>query len=165
MKKLIQALLIFLVSILPVKADDPLVLDPIIDHLRFAMEDDKELQYSLKRCAGLFLASGTALHKLVEENHPDAQQYVDLGEELMEFLAKYQIIVLDSNDLTQEEFNKTYRKNIKEVQRMNRRYYTRMSDNFLTSGSITENDVPLGDDVFTCMGFHDQILGDQGANK
>ena len=110
MKKLILTLLIFLVSSLPVKADDPLVLDPIIDHLRLAMEDDKELQYSLKRCAGLFLASGTALHKLVEENHPDAQQYVDLGEELMEYLAKYQIIVLDSNELTQEEFNKTYRK-------------------------------------------------------
>ena len=79
----------------------------------------------------------------------------------MEYLAKYQIIVLDSNELTQEEFNKTYRKNIEEVQRMNRSYYARMSDNFSTSGTITENDVPLGDDVFTCMGFHEQIFGDQ----
>ena len=112
MKKLILTLLIFLVSSLPAKADDPLVLDPIIDHLRLAMEDDKELQYSLKRCAGLFLASGTALHKLVEENNPDAQKYVDLGEELMEYLAKYQIIVLDSNELTQEEFNKNIRLSI-----------------------------------------------------
>ena len=48
MKKLILALLIFLGSSLPVKADDPLVLNPIIDHLRLAMEDDKELEYSLK---------------------------------------------------------------------------------------------------------------------
>jgi len=159
MKKLILALLIFLVFILPVKADDPLVLDPIIDHLRLAMEDDKELQYSLKRCAGLFLASGTALHKLVED--PDAQQYVDLGEELMEYLAKYQIIVIDSSELTQEAFNKTYRKNIEEVQRMNRSYFARMSDNFSTSGTIIENDVPLGDDVFTCIGFHEQIFGNQ----
>jgi len=159
MKKLILALLIFLVFILPVKADDPLVLDPIIDHLRLAMEDDKELQYSLKRCAGLFLASGTALHKLVED--PDAQQYVDLGEELMEYLAKYQIIVIDSSELTQEAFNKTYRKNIEEVQRMNRSYYARISDNFSTSGTIIENDVPLGDDVFTCIGFHEQIFGNQ----
>ena len=159
MKKLILTLLIFLVSSLPVKADDPLVLDPIIDHLRLAMEDDKELQYSLKRCAGIFLASGTALHKLVED--PDAQQYVDLGEELMEYLAKYQIIVIDSSELTQEAFNKTYRKNIEEVQRMNRSYYARMSDNFSTSGTIIENDVPLGDDVFTCIGFHEQIFGDQ----
>jgi len=159
MKKLILALLIFLVFILPVKADDPLVLDPIIDHLRLAMEDDKELQYSLKRCAGLFLASGTALHKLVED--PDAQQYVDLGEELMEYLAKYQIIVIDSSELTQEAFNKTYRKNIEEVQRINRSYYARMSDNFSTSGTIIENDVPLGDDVFTCIGFHEQIFGNQ----
>ena len=63
MKKLILALLIFLGSSLPVKADDPLVLNPIIDHLRLAMEDDKELEYSLKRCSGLFLASGTALFK------------------------------------------------------------------------------------------------------
>ena len=161
MKKLILALLIFLGSILPVKADDPLVLDPIIDYLRLAMEDDKELEYSLKRCAGLFLASGTALHKLVEENHPDAQKYVDWGEELMEFLAKYQISVIDNNKLTQEQFNKTYRKNIEEVMRMNRSYYARMSDNFSTSGTITENDVPLGDDVFTCMGFHEQIFGNQ----
>jgi len=38
MKKLILTLLIFLVSSLPVKADDPLVLDPIIDHLRLAMK-------------------------------------------------------------------------------------------------------------------------------
>ena len=159
MKKLILTLLIFLVFILPVKADDPLVLDPIIDHLRLAMEDDKELQYSLKRCAGLFLASGTALHKLVED--PDAQQFVDLGEELMEYLAKYQIIVIDSSKLTQEAFNKTYRKNIEEVQRINRRYFARMSDNFSTSGTITENDEPLGDDVFTCIGFHEQIFGNQ----
>ena len=95
-------LLIFLGFSLPVSADDPLVLDPIIDHLRLAMEDDKELQYSFKRCAGLFLASGTALHKLVEENHPDAQQYVDLGEELMEYLAKYQICLLYTSDAADE---------------------------------------------------------------
>lgn len=161
MKKLILALLIFLVSISSIKAEDPLVADPIINHLRLAMEDDKELQYSLKRCAGLFLASGTALHKLVEENHPDAQQFVDLGEELMEYLAKYQIIVIDNSELTQESFNKTYSNNIEEVQRMNRSYYARMSDNFSTSGTIIENDVPLGDDVFTCIGFHEQILGNQ----
>jgi len=161
MKKPILALLIFLVSISSIKAEDPLVADPIINHLRLAMEDDKELQYSLKRCAGLFLASGTALHKLVEENHPDAQQFVDLGEELMEYLAKYQIIVIDSSELTQESFNKTYSNNIEEVQRMNKRYYARMSDNFSTSGTITENDEPLGDDVFTCMGFHEQIFGNQ----
>jgi len=161
MKKLILTLLIFLVSISSIKAEDPLVADPIINHLRLAMEDDKELQYSLKRCAGLFLASGTALHKLVEENHPDAQQFVDLGEELMEYLAKYQIIVIDSSELTQESFNKTYSNNIEEVQRMNKRYYARMSDNFSTSGTITENDEPLGDDVFTCMGFHEQIFGNQ----
>ena len=159
MKKLILALLIFLVSISSIKAEDPLVADPIINHLRLAMEDDKELQYSLKRCAGLFLASGTALHKLVED--PDAQQYVDLGEGLMEYLAKYQIIVIDSSELTQESFNKTYSNNIEEVQRMNRSYYARMSDNFSTSGTIIENDVPLGDDVFTCIGFHEQIFGDQ----
>ena len=159
MKKLILTLLIFLVSSLPVKADDPLVLDPIIDHLRLAMEDEKELEYSLKRCAGLFLASGTALHKLVED--PDAQQFVDLGEELMEYLAKYQIIVIDNSELTQEAFNKTYSNNIEEVQRMNRSYYARMSDNFSTSGTITENDEPLGDDVFTCLGFHEQIFGNQ----
>ena len=125
------------------------------------MEDDKELQYSLKRCAGLFLASGTALHKLVEENHPDAQQFVDLGEELMEYLAKYQIIVIDSSELTQEAFNKTYRKNIEEIQSMNRSYFARMSDNFSTSGMLIEDDGPLYDDVFTCLGFHEQIFGDQ----
>ena len=161
MKKLILALLIFLGSSLPVKADDPLVLDPIIDHLRLAMEDDKELQYSLKRCAGLFLASGTALHKLVEENHPDAQQFVDLGEELMEFLAKYQISVIDNNELTQEVFNKTYRNNIEEVQRMNKRYYARMSDNFSSTGYITENDQPLADEIFYCLGSHEQLIGEQ----
>jgi len=44
---------------------------------------------------------------------------------------------------------------------MNKRYYARMSDNFSTSGTITENDEPLGDDVFTCMGFHEQIFGNQ----
>ena len=161
MKKLILTLLIFLGSSLPVKADDPLVLDTIIDHLRLAMEDDKELQYSLKRCAGLFLASGTALHKLVEENHPDAQKYVDWGEELMEFLAKYQISVIDNNKLTQELFNKTYRKNIEEVMRMNRSYYARMSDNFSSTRYITENDQPLTDEVFHCLGFHEQLIGEQ----
>jgi len=80
---------------------------------------------------------------------------------LMEYLAKYQIIVIDSSELTQESFNKTYSNNIEEVQRMNKRYYARMSDNFSTSGTIIENDVPLGDDVFTCIGFHEQIFGDQ----
>ena len=158
MKKLILALLIFLVSISSIKAEDPLVADPIINHLRLAMEDDKELEYSLKRCAGLFLASGTALHKLVED--PDAQQFVDLGEELMEYLAKYQIIVIDSSELTQEAFNKTYRKNIEEVQRMNRRYYTRMSDNFSSTGCITKTDQPLAEEIFHCLRFHKQLIGD-----
>jgi len=44
---------------------------------------------------------------------------------------------------------------------MNKRYYARMSDNFSTSGTIIENDEPLGDDVFTCIGFHEQIFGNQ----
>ena len=160
MKKLILPLLIFLVFILPVKADDPLALDPIINHLKLAMEDDEELEYSLKRCAGLFLASGTALHQLVEENHPNSQQYVDFGEELMEYLAKYQITVIESNELTQEGFSKTYRSNIEEIQRMNRHYFYRMSDNFSTSGALIEGDGPLYDDVSTCLGFHEQIFGD-----
>jgi len=38
---------------------------------------------------------------------------------------------------------------------MNRSYYARTSDNFSTSGTITENDVPLGDDVSNCLGFHE----------
>ena len=53
------------------------------------MEDDKESIF--------FVISGFWKHQIVEENHPDAQQ--DLGEELMEYLAKYQIIVIDSSEL------------------------------------------------------------------
>ena len=161
MRKLLLTLLLCLVYILPVKADDPLVLDPIIDHLRAAMEDDRQMEYSLRRCAGLLLASGTALHQLVEKNHPDAQPYVDLGEELMEYLAKYQIIVMGNNELTQETFDKAYRSNVKEVMRMNRRAFARMKGNYSTYGTLIENDGPLTDEVFYCIGFHNQLLGEQ----
>lgn len=158
MKKLCLALLILLTFNSPIHAEDPLVADPILKHLQLAMEDDKHLEYSLKRCAGLFLASGTALHKLVEENHPDAQVYVDLGEDLMEFLAEYQIAVINESELTQDEFNKTYRSNIQEVQRMNKRYQSRMRKNFSTSGTLTEDDIPLANDVWHCLGFHEQLF-------
>ena len=122
MKKLLFSLFISLVFASPIHAEDPLVADPILKHLELAMEDDKHLEYSLKRCAGLFLATGTSLHKIVEENHPDAQVFVDFGENLMKFLAKYQITVINESELTQVEFDKTYRGNIEEVQRMNKRY-------------------------------------------
>ena len=158
MKKLFLTLLIFLISTSPINAEDPLVADPILKHLELAMEDDKHLEYSLKRCAGLFLASGTTLHKLVEENHPDAQVYVDLGEDLMEFLAKYQITVINESELTQVEFDKSYRGNIEEVQRMNKRYQSRMRKNFSTFGTLTEDDEPLSNDVWHCLGFHEQLF-------
>ena len=95
MKKILSTLFISLVFASSIHAEDPLVADPILKHLELAMEDDKHLKYSLKRCAGLFLATGTTLHKLVEENHPDAQVFVDFGENLMEFLAKYQITIIN----------------------------------------------------------------------
>ena len=122
MKKILSTLFISLVFASPIHAEDPLVADPILKHLELAMEDDKHLKYSLKRCAGLFLATGTTLHKLVEESHPDAQVFVDFGENLMKFLAKYQITIINESELTQVEFDKTYRGNIEEVQRMNKRY-------------------------------------------
>ena len=158
MKKLFLTLLIFLISTSPINAEDPLVADPILNHLKLAMEDDKHLEYSLKRCAGLFLATGTALHKPLEENHPDAQVYVDFGENLMEFLAKYQITVINESDLTQVEFDKTYRSNIEEVQRMNKRYQSRMRKNFSTFGTLTEDDESLANDVWHCLGFHEQLF-------
>ena len=158
MKKLLFSLFISLVFASPIHAEDPLVADPILKYLELEMEDDKHFEYSLKRCAGLFLASGTTLHKLVEENHPDAQVYVDLGEDLMEFLAKYQITVINESELTQDEFNKTYRSNIEEVQRMNKRYQSRMRKNFSTFGTLTEDDEPLANDVWHCLGFHEQLF-------
>ena len=158
MKKILSTLFISLVFASPINAEDPLVADPILKHLELAMEDDKHLKYSLKRCAGLFLATGTTLHKLVEENHPDAQVFVDFGENLMKFLAKYQITIISESELTQVEFDKTYRSNIEEVQRMNKRYQSRMRKNFSTFGTLTEDDEPLANDVWHCLGFHEQLF-------
>ena len=158
MKKILSTLFISLVFASPINAEDPLVADPILKHLELAMEDDKHLEYSLKRCAGLFLATGTTLHKIVEENHPDTQVFVDFGENLMKFLAKYQITVINESELTQVEFDKTYRGNIEEVQRMNKRYQSRMRKNFSTFGTLTEDDEPLSNDVWHCLGFHEQLF-------
>ena len=158
MKKILSTLFIPLVFASPIHAEDPLVADPILKHLELAMEDDKHLKYSLKRCAGLFLATGTTLHKLVDENHPDAQVFVDFGENLMKFLAKYQITIINESELTQVEFDKTYRSNIEEVQRMNKRYQSRMRKNFSTFGTLTEDDEPLANDVWHCLGFHEQLF-------
>ena len=158
MKKILSTLFISLVFASPIHAEDPLVADPILKHLELAMEDDKHLEYSLKRCAGLFLATGTTLHKIVEENHPDTQVFVDFGENLMEFLAKYQITIINESELTQVEFDKTYRSNIEEVQRMNKRYQSRMRKNFSTFGSSTEDDEPLGNNLWNCLGFHEQLF-------
>ena len=158
MKKILSALFISLVFASPIHAEDPLVADPILKHLELAMEDDKHLEYSLKRCSGLFLATGTTLHKIVEENHPDTQAFVDFGENLMKFLAKYQITVINESELTQVEFDKTYRGNIEEVQRMNKRYQSRMRKNFSTFGTLTEDDEPLSNDVWHCLGFHEQLF-------
>ena len=158
MKKILSTLFISLVFASPIHAEDPLVADPILKHLELAMEDDKHLKYSLKRCAGLFLATGTSLHKLADENHPDAQVFVDFGENLMKFLAKYQITIINESELTQVEFDKTYRSNIEEVQRMNKRYQSRMRNNFSTFGTLTEDDEPLANDVWHCLGFHEQLF-------
>ena len=158
MKKILSTLFISLVFASPIHAEDPLVADPILKHLELAMEDDKHLKYSLKRCAGLFLATGTTLHKLVEENHPDAQVFVDFGENLMKFLVKYQITIINESELTQVEFDKTYRSNIEEVQRMNKRYQSRMRKNFSTFDTLTEDDEPLANDVWHCLGFHEQLF-------
>ena len=158
MKKILSTLFISLVFASSIHAEDPLVADPILKHLELAMEDDKHLKYSLKRCAGLFLATGTSLQKLVDENHPDAQVFVDFGENLMKFLAKYQITIINESELTQVEFDKTYRSNIEEVQRMNKRYQSRMRKNFSTFGTLTEDDEPLANDVWHCLGFHEQLF-------
>ena len=76
----------------------------------------------------------------------------------MEFLAEYQIAVINESELTQDEFNKTYRSNIEEVQRMNKRYQSRMHKNFSTFGKLTEDDEPLANDVWHCLGLHGQLF-------
>jgi len=132
--------------------------DPVIEHLRLAMENVDELQYSLKRCAGLLLAGGTAMHKLSKEEN--AQEMVDLGEQLMEFLAKFQITNIQQKELTQDNFNVVYGKNAGEVMAFNRKYYLRFERNFKNTGQLIEQDPFLADESLYCVGIHNQIFGD-----
>jgi len=140
----------------PIQAANNLEQDPIIEHLKLSMGDLDEFQYSLKRCAGLLLASGTAMHKLSKEQ--GAQEFVDIGEDLMEFLAKFQITKILEKELTQETFSKVYRGNIKKVQEFNKLYYLRFQNNFRERKLLIEQDSFLTGEVTFCMGVHDQLL-------
>ena len=140
----------------PIHAANNLEQDPIIEHLKLSMGNLDEFQYSLKRCAGLLLASGTAMHKLSKEQ--GAQEFVDMGEDLMEFLAKFQITKILEKELTQETFSRVYRDNIKKVLEFNKLYYLRFQNNFKERKLLIKQDSFLTEEVTFCVGVHDQLL-------
>lgn len=156
MEKSIITIVVIIILACPIQAANNLEQDPIIEHLKLSMGDLDEFQYSLKRCAGLLLASGTAMHKLSKEQGD--QEFVDMGEDLMEFLAKFQITKILEKELTQETFSKVYRGNIKKVQEFNKLYYLRFQNNFKERKLLIEQDSFLTEEVTFCMGVHDQLL-------
>ena len=156
MAKFIITIVVMIILTCSIQAANNFEQNPIIEHLKLSMSDLDEFQYSLKRCAGLLLASGTAMHKLSKEQ--GAQEVVDMGEDLMEFLAKFQITKFFGKELTQEIFSKVYRDNIEEVQKFNRLYYLRFQNNFKEQKLLIEQDFFLKEEVISCMGVHDQLL-------
>ena len=162
MKKLLGIVVLWLVVCsTPSKTLEPFSAfnekDPIINHLKLAMKDFDEFQYSLERCAGLLLAAGTAMHKFTEDKK--AQESVDMGEDLMEYLAKFQIIKIQKKKLNNEIFNQVYRQNIAQVQTFNRAYYKRFAKNFKETGNLNEEDKFISDEFLYCLGFHEQLIG------
>ena len=156
MGKSITTILVMIILACPIQAANNLEQDPIIEHLKLSMDDLDEFQYSLKRCAGLLLASGTAMHKLSKEQ--GAQEFVDIGEDLMEFLAKFQITKILEKELTQETFSKVYRDIIKKVLEFNKLYYLRFQNNFKEQKLLIKKDSFLTEEVTFCVGVHDQLL-------
>ena len=156
MGKSITTILVMIILACPIQAANNLEQDPIIEHLKLSMGNLDEFQYSLKRCAGLLLASGTAMHKLSKEQ--GAQEFVDMGEDLMEFLAKFQITKILEKELTQETFSKVYRDNIKKVLEFNKLYYLRFQNNFKEQKLLIKKDSFLTEEVTFCVGVHDQLL-------
>ena len=156
MAKLIITIVVMIILTCSIQAANNFEQNPIIEHLKLSMSDLDEFQYSLKRCAGLLLASVTAMHKLSKEQ--GAQEVVDMGEDLMEFMAKFQITKIFGKELTQEIFSKVYRDNIEEVQKFNRLYYLRFQNNFKEQKLLIEQDSFLKEEVISCMGVHDQLL-------
>ena len=156
MAKFIITIVVMIILTCSIQAANNFEQNPIIEHLKLSMSDLDEFQYSLKRCAGLLLASVTAMHKLSKEQ--GAQEVVDMGEDLMEFLAKFQITKFFGKELTQEIFSKVYRDNIEEVQKFNRLYYLRFQNNFKEQKLLIEQDSFLKEEVISCMGVHDQLL-------
>ena len=156
MGKSITTILVMIILACPIQAANNLEQDPIIEHLKLSMGNLDEFQYSLKRCAGLLLASGTAMHKLSKEQ--GAQEFVDMGEDLMEFLAKFQITKILEKELTQETFSRVYRDNIKKVLEFNKLYYLRFQNNFKERKLLIKQDSFLTEEVTFCIGIHDQLL-------
>ena len=156
MGKSITTILVMIILACPIQAANNLEQDPIIEHLKLSMGNLDEFQYSLKRCAGLLLASGTAMHKLSKEQ--GAQEFVDMGEDLMEFLAKFQITKILEKELTQETFSRVYRDNIKKVLEFNKLYYLRFQNIFKERKLLIKQDSFLTEEVTFCVGVHDQLL-------
>ena len=133
--------------------------DPIINSARRATSGDMDaFQYTLRRCSGLLLAAGTALHKLMKDEK--AQESVDLGEDLIGELAKAQI-QFEGKELTQDIFNSFYKKNLPSVSRFNKLYRDRFQRNFTVSNTLIEKDPLMHEETTVCVGIHYQLLGEE----
>ena len=130
--------------------------DPIRNRAKRATSGDIDaFQYTLRRCSGLLLAAGTALHKLMKDEK--AQESVDLGEDLIGVLAKAQI-QFEGKELTQDLFNSFYKKNLPSVSSFNKLYRDRFQKNFTISNTLIEKDPLIQEETRVCVGIPFQLL-------
>ncbi len=130
--------------------------DPIVNSSKRATSGDFEaFKYSLRRCSGLLLVVGAVLHKLIKNEK--AQESVDLGEDLIEVLAKTQI-QFEGKELTQDIFNSVYQSDLPSVSKFNKLYRDRLQRNFTLSNTQIEKDPLMQEETTVCVGINNQLL-------
>ena len=158
-RRITLTIIILIISVGSLQASDKLLHDPIINHAKLATGGNlEEFQYCLKRCAGLLLSIGTAQYKLSKEEKATSQKTIDLGENLLRHLAKFQIKVILKKELNQDTFSQIYRNNLLEVTKFNRLYYKMFLRNVAKGKHFIEEDTFLMKEATIWVGMQNQLL-------
>ena len=139
-------------------------LSPLSHHLQKANNDVEAFLTVIKRCSAILGGASWALNHLngLSEEDPHILEYDKMYEDLRQFSFIVHTQAIRRVELNQDTVMESLTEVDPDIYTYQTQYFGRLHRNHDKDGTLTEKDPILQDEIFVCVGIHEQLR--EGGN-
>ena len=141
------------------KAAEHYNLPPLSDYLQAASSNPRALLEVAKRCSALLGSSAWALSHLngLSDDDPQILDLNKMHEDLRQISFRVHVQAIRGTELNQDTYTESVIKVDPDIHDYQTQYFGRQHRNHDKEATLIENDPLLQDEVFACVGMHEQL--------